>query len=113
MGRMLTSAPTSAPQILRSAPYEAPFTGPSVWRAADFTDPSRVQYRLKPETLAEMERNVERLQGAGRDVFSVAREDFPLPSFAADAAMLRRQLRSGRGFAIVKGLPIDRYTQDE
>src|SRR5262245_12815305 len=104
---------SSAPPVLHSAPYLAPFSGETVWRGSDFQSPGSGRYYLKPETIVEMERNAESLLAAGRDVYSGTRDDFPLPSFESDAALLRKGLRTGTGFVIIKGLPIDRYTQEE
>ena len=36
--------------------------------------------------------------------------DFPVPSFARVAESLRRELESGRGFVVIRGLPIERYS---
>jgi hypothetical protein len=40
-------------------------------------------------------------------------QDFPLPSFDDDAEALREALRFGSGFVAMKGLPIDRYSEQE
>src|SRR4051812_22036576 len=103
----------AATQVLHSAPYDSMFTGPTVWRGSDFRDPGSGLYHLKPETIAEMESNARMLRAAGRITASVTAQDFPLPSFEADAARLREQLYTGTGFFIVKGLPIERYTEEE
>ncbi|MEO7652328.1 MAG: TauD/TfdA family dioxygenase [Bryobacteraceae bacterium] len=102
-----------APQVLHSAPYQEPFSGAEAWRGSDFEEPGGGVYYLKPETVAEMEQNAERLRSDDRVLFSITRDDFPLPSFSADAAVLRNRLRAGTGFVIVKGLPIERYTEHE
>src|SRR5260370_3085264 len=70
-------------------------TGPGVWQGSDLAAPADYEYRLSNQTIAELE------------------SDFPVPSFEPDARALREELRFGRGFVVVKGLPIDRYTDQE
>src|SRR5262249_51795698 len=94
-------------------PHNAPIEGPGVWTAADFPDSSQYCYRLRDETITELDQAVARVGESGKELFSLTREDFPLPSFAADAEALREKLCSGSGFVVVKGLPIDRYTEDQ
>ncbi len=99
--------------MLRTPPYKAPITGPGVWRGSDFSSPADYWYYLSRETLAELDRALQQIHAAGKPIFSLTVQDFPLPSFENDAEALREELRTGSGFVVVKGLPIDRYTQDE
>lgn len=86
--------------------------GPGSWKRPDFPIESRWR-RLRPDTIEELDRAIEGVRRAGKQLDTVTAQDFPLPSVAADAANLRRELRAGSGFVIVKGLPIDRYTPEE
>src|SRR5260221_3894584 len=100
-------------EMLRTPPYKAPITGTGVWRGSDFSSPADYWYYLSRETLAELDRALQQIHAAGKPIFSLTVQDFPLPSFENDAEALREELRTGSGFVVVKGLPIDRYTQDE
>jgi Taurine catabolism dioxygenase TauD, TfdA family len=99
--------------ILHTPPYKAPITGPGVWRGSDFDGPDDYWYPLSRDTLAELDRAVQAIRAAGKPIFSLTAEDFPLPSFENDAEALREELQFGSGFVIVKGLPLDRYTEEE
>src|ERR1700688_327024 len=96
-----------------TAPYKAPITGPAVWKGSDFSSPSDYWYYLSSETIAELDKALRRIRDSGNGIFSLTVEDFPLPSFENDAEALREALRFGSGFVVVKGLPIDRYTEQE
>jgi hypothetical protein len=100
-------------EILCTAPYKRDISGPGVWKGSDFSGPSDYSYRLSDETLAELDSAVLRIRSSGRSIFSLTAQDFPLPSFEPDAEALRRGLRFGSGFVLVKGLPPDRYTDEE
>jgi hypothetical protein len=84
-----------------------------VWQASDFSNPADYCYYLSRETLAELDRALLQILSSGKSIFALAAEDFPLPSFENDAEALREELRFGSGFVLVKGLPIDRYSEDE
>lgn len=100
-------------QIPSTPVHKAPITGAGAWRRADFSGPADWNYRLQRQALAEIDRAVERLRKQGKNISSLTAEDFPLPSFTADAAALRDEVLRGRGFVVVKGLPIDRYSDEE
>src|SRR6266852_2828911 len=94
-------------------PYKAPITGPGVWKGSDFSSPSDYWYYLGSETIAEIDSALRRIRSSGKSIFNLTVKDFPLPSFENDAEALREELRFGSGFVVVKGLPIDRYTEEE
>src|SRR5258708_12489530 len=99
--------------ILRTPPYKAPIAGPGVWSGSDFSGPADYWYYLSAETLGELDRALQQIRSAGKTIFSLTVQDFPLPSFQNDAEALREDLQFGSGFVIVKGLPIDRYSEGE
>lgn len=43
------------------------------------------------------------------DVLDITREDFPLPTLAAELSDITHDLIDGRGVAVIRGLPVDRY----
>src|SRR6266436_2801843 len=92
-------------EMLRTLPYKAPITGPGVWTGSDFSSPADYWYCLSRETLAELDRALHAIRAAGKHIFSLTVQDFPLPSFENDAEALREELRAGSGFVVVKGLP--------
>jgi hypothetical protein len=96
--------------IAETPVHRAILTGPDAWRRSDFSGPSDWNYYLKPETLAELDEAVRRIHAAKKDIASLTSADFPVPSFAPDAAMLRHELEHGRGFVVIKGLRIDGYS---
>jgi alpha-ketoglutarate-dependent taurine dioxygenase len=93
--------------------HDAPFTGRGAWRRDDFAGPEVWTYQLTPAVLAELDRAMRIIRDAGRDISTVTSADFPAPTFAADGAALREEVESGRGFVVIRGLPIDRYNSEE
>lgn len=67
--------------------HEGRIEGPGAWTRASFEGPEAWTYAL--------------------------RDDFSPSSLAADAAAIRRELLHGRGFVVVRGLPIERCSAEE
>jgi hypothetical protein len=85
----------------------APITGPSAWRGAElgkrddwirpFSEPER----------RELDTALERVRG--RDLLTLGRADFPLPTLGPILDAIHRELLDGRGFILLRGLQTDRY----
>ena len=67
-----------------------------------------------PEGLAQdLARAMTQIRANGLDIDSVEQEDLRLPSFARAVPRLRAVLDDGPGFAILTGIDLDPYTDDE
>lgn len=89
------------------------FHGRAAWRV---TDLERDRAWIRPFSDAE----IDELEGAlsevrrrGLAVPDIAREDFPLPGLAAALEGVAKELEGGRGFQLMRGLPVQRYTLEE
>jgi hypothetical protein len=94
-------------------PHLEPLAGPTVWTRKDLPDPEAWTYRIQRDTLAELAGAVAEVKREGTDMRALRREQFPLPSFAEDAGRILRQLRTGIGFVVMKGLPWESTPEDE
>ena len=83
-----------------------PMTGPSVWRADEFEHSDDWIYRFTEADLDELERGVESV--AGRDVHDLTPDAFPLPGLEARIKEFIDELDTGRGFVVLRGLPVGR-----
>jgi alpha-ketoglutarate-dependent taurine dioxygenase len=93
--------------------HDAPFQGRGAWRGSDFADPGAWTYRLPPPAVAELDRAMRNVRHRRREISTLTMADFPAPCFSGDAATLRREVQSGRGFVVIGGLPIDSYSDEE
>lgn len=94
-------------------PLPIPFSGPSAWEGRDM---SRRQgdwlIQLAPAQIAELESAAAHFLSLGRDVGEITADAFPLPSFATRLADLSGTLLQGRGFEVLRGLPVAQYSQE-
>ena len=91
----------------RSAPRRL-IAGPSVWTGAEMRRrEAEWTYRLSPPERAEIAAAVVAVRARGLDLAEIGREDFPLPSLGPVLDRLRGEVLDGRGFVMLRGMPVD------
>ncbi len=79
--------------------------GPAMMQSDDWV------IRLSATEIAELEEAAAAVLSRGLAPLAVSREDFALPTLGPKLAALVDELEDGRGFALLKGLPVDRYDE--
>ncbi|WP_406840346.1 TauD/TfdA family dioxygenase [Streptomyces sp. AHU1] len=97
---------TPRPGTDRTPP--TPCSGPSVWKGRELTRPEEWRLSLSEARLAEIDSALREARRRDRTLLRLTAADFPLPGLAADLARLSGVLEHGRGFAIVRGIPVER-----
>jgi len=87
----------------------APVGGPGAWRGPDLAARTDWIACLTAADVAELDAAIAVASGRGPDLRHVRREDFPLPTLAPRIAEWTRELADGRGFVLVRGLPVARW----
>jgi Taurine catabolism dioxygenase TauD, TfdA family len=88
-------------------PPTAPIGGPAAWRGADVRAAGDFRQWLDADDIAEIESSLAQLPE--RPTLDLRREDFPLPRLTSRFAAWREELRDGRGFVVISGLPVTRW----
>ncbi|HZK90179.1 MAG TPA: TauD/TfdA family dioxygenase [Stellaceae bacterium] len=79
---------------------------PSAWIGAELArHPEQWVYTLSPVEIAEIEAAVAKIRG--RDLASLARADFTFPTLGPALDGLRDEVLNGRGFVLLRGLPVE------
>ncbi|MFJ1875196.1 TauD/TfdA family dioxygenase [Streptomyces chartreusis] len=86
-----------------------PCTGPAAWSGADLADRDEWVLRLSPEHIEELESALRAVRDRGVPLLKVRSADFPLPTLADVLERVADELENGRGFVLVKGIPLERY----
>ena len=87
--------------------------GPAVWYGAELARSEAWIHRLSPAEIDEIEAAMATVLDQGLPIIEVRPEDFPLPTLGQVLAEIRNEVVNGRGFALIKGLPVERYTRQE
>lgn len=89
-----------------------PIDSPAAWRGADLAGDDSWIVRLSDGDIAELDAALAYARSRGGDLARIGRDDFPLPGLSAVIAAWSRELRSGRGILLVRGLPVQRWGDD-
>ena len=88
-------------------------TGPSVWTASDVQTNEDWIYHLTEADIAELDAALRIQQASAKPFPRFGREEFPLPRLGQQLAVFADELENGRGFVLLRGLPVERYSEDE
>ncbi len=89
-----------------------PVEGAAAWRG-DALDEGSWREALAPAEIAELDAAIAHVRELGRPTESLRRSDFPLPGLAARIEGWRETLGRGRGFVVIGGIPVERWSQEE
>ena len=86
-------------------------SGPSAWRGDDLQHrQNEWLIHLKQDHIQELETAAQHYMSLGRDIGSLKKEDFSLPTFSKHLEKLKQKLLHGIGVEILRGLPVAQYT---
>jgi len=88
-------------------------TGPSAWKAADFQNDNDWISHLSSAELQDIDAALASVRSSGFSFPNFSKTDFPLPVLGRRLVALQEELEDGRGFALLRGLPIEKYTDDD
>ena len=91
-----------------------PISGPAVWRGADLARRPEEWIRIFSQAeLAELADAIRAFRAGGADLAQIAPSNFPLPTLGPVLKKILRELLEGRGFAMLRGLPVGSYSRED
>ena len=93
--------------------FAAPIRHPSAWTVADFRSPADYSIDLDAAQLRDIAAARRRIKAAGIGLDGLQREHFEVLSLRPVVEEILRQIKDGRGFVLLRGLPIEDYSKDE
>ncbi len=101
----------STATAVESSPLAPPrplVEGRSAWVGAEMAKRSDEWiYRLSAQEIAEIEAATAAVRARGLDIAAIRREDFDLPTLGPTLIRLRDEVIGGRGFVLLRGLPVE------
>ncbi|MFJ1828031.1 TauD/TfdA family dioxygenase [Streptomyces sp. NPDC087532] len=88
-----------------------PCTGPAVW--AGPADSDEWVLRLSPAQIDGLKVALRAVRTRGLPLLKTTADDFPLPTLAGELERIADILENGRGFVLVKRIPVERYSLAE
>lgn len=92
---------------------DGPIENPGLWRGEDFKSEEDYLFHISPTMIDEVDAALQQAKKRGLKPVEFEKEDFPLPSCEAEIWKYLNELETGRGFVLVRGFPIERYTEEE
>jgi hypothetical protein len=86
-----------------------PQTGASAWYGPEMVGRTDWIEHLAPEEIAEIENASNRLAASAINWQNLRREDFPLPGMEQRLRGILDDVLEGRGFVLLRGLPVERW----
>jgi hypothetical protein len=83
------------------------------WTAKDVKDPAAWTEHLSEAEAAELQAAVAQAAAKSADFLEIGKADFPLPTLSARLKAIEAELIDGRGFVLIRGLPRERWTNDQ
>lgn len=84
-----------------------PLVDPAGWTAEDLAANEDWIYQLSDAEIDDIRAAVAEVQRRGQDILDITRDSFPLPHLDAGLRALYDELLEGRGFFVMRGMPID------
>ncbi len=110
----MTSNPwRTSPRHREPADIMQPIVESGAWRPEQYANSKEWIYQLNEREIGEIEDAVERIQASGLELINVTKDDFELPTLAAGLAEIRDEVMRGRGFALLRGLPLEGRTREQ
>lgn len=91
-------------------PELSPVQGACVWRGSDMaTRSDDWTYRLSENDVRELDAAIDIVLENDLSILDIRQDNFPLPGFGKVLSKIKDDLLNGVGFAVLRGLPVDRY----
>jgi hypothetical protein len=94
-------------------PPPGPVTGPSAWRGEELARSAAWIHTFTTSELSELHRALARVHARGLTLTEIGRDEFALPTLGPRLQAVRQELLHGRGFVLLRGLPMERYALED
>jgi hypothetical protein len=102
----------TGPNRVPAQPLE-PVIDPAGWTKEQLAATTDWIHELSPAEVADLDAAVAGVMERGLDLMEVAREDFSLPTLGPVLDAIAGDVIDGRGFVLIRGVPVARYSRLE
>jgi hypothetical protein len=87
---------------------DRPVEGAANWKGPELAGSTDWIYTLTDEDVAEIDAALAHVRSKRLKIPAITRRDFPLPKLGAKLAAILEEIEHGRGFVLMRGLPVER-----
>ncbi len=92
---------------------DCPYDSLAAWKGPELINSSDWIYRLTAEDNAELNEALEQVKSKGLKLKNVSKNDFPLPCLGEKLTNILNELENGRGFKLIRGLPVEKLSVED
>lgn len=92
---------------------DKPLDDPAAWRGEQVASRTDWSISLTDQHVVELEAAMRSVHDANREMLAIGVEDFPLPVLGPLLAQSRGRFEQGLGFFRLRGLPVQRWSEDD
>jgi len=92
---------------------DGPIEGPAAWRRADMEADTSWRYHLTDDDIRELDEAMRSTMAQGLAIIEIDRSNFPLPTLGGRLRQLREDILNGRGFSLIRGVPVEDYSLEQ
>ena len=90
-----------------------PIEGPAAWYGSEMAKETVWLRPFSDAELLELDTAMQSIRAKGLEITEITQANFPLPKLKPVLMELRHELLEGRGFTLMRGIPVERYTIEE
>ena len=90
-----------------------PLEAPSAWKGSDLAGRDDWWESLTEGDVVELDRALAYAKLVDKPMGELTKRDFPLPTLEAKVARWRREIQEGRGFQVIRGVPVERWPESD
>ena len=87
--------------------FDGPISGPGVWRGPDLQNSDEWKYVLSSAERSELLDATENADAQFDNIVDIKKSDFALPTLSGTICDLKQEILHGRGFVLLRGLPLE------
>ena len=87
-----------------------PLNVAAAWKGSELAHREDWRETLTDADIAEIDQAVAAAKRTGKPMGALTKEDFPLPTLSKKIDRWRREVSSGRGFQVLRGVPVTRWS---
>ncbi len=96
-----------------SVMLKTPIKGPSAWLGNDFAQDNSWLHQLSSSAINLLDDALRTAQASGLPINKLTQLHFPVGELKTELNRIADELENGRGFLLLRGLPVDRYSEEE
>lgn len=88
-------------------------TGPAAWRGSDLQNDNSWRLQLSDAAIDCLDKALSAVKESGLSFPAFNKEDFPIHELAPVLAQYAEEMENGKGFFLLSGLPVERYSEED